>query len=86
MYYPEENVFSADGNPIRDIASIWDVGILSNFLNRQDLQTLVRTSSEHFGKYCLKRNGYMILDPQLLREPSSIAHSAFMILSLLYSP
>jgi hypothetical protein len=33
--------------------------------------------------YLMTRNGYMILSPRLLGEPSGIAHSAFMIMALL---
>lgn len=34
----------------------------------------------------MEREGYLILDPARLEESSSIAHSAFMTLALLYAP
>ena len=85
MYYPETDIAVTDGSPIREIASIWDIEILSEFLNRQDLEDLIRTSLYYYSHYLVKRRDYLILDPDLLEEPSGIAHSAFMILSLIHS-
>ena len=86
MYSPEENAFSTDSSPIRDIASVWDMEILSDFLNKQDLRPSIDVSLNYFSSFCTRCNGHMILDSKLLQEPSSIAHNAFMSLVLLYSP
>jgi hypothetical protein len=85
LYYPRSDRFSPDSSPIREIASLWDMEILSAFLGRPDLQTFISQSLHHFSGFCTKRNGFMILDSRLLREPSGIAHSAFMLLSYLHS-
>lgn len=85
-YYPEEDVATADRSPIRDIASVWDMEILSRFLGRPDLLPLVERSLRHYRGYLVPWNGALILDPGCLDEPSSIAHSAFMTLSMLCSP
>ena len=85
LYDPMTNAFVADGSPIRDIASVWDMEILSNFLNRRELEPVIERSLEHYSHTLVRRDGYMILDSKLLDEPSSIAHSAFLLLSLMHS-
>ncbi len=84
-YDPERDVAIANGSPIRDIASIWDVELLSRFLARSDLLPLVERSLSHYTGYLVSRDGALVLDPHHLGEPSGIAHSAFMILALLAS-
>ena len=86
LYIPEDRHFLRKKSPIRDIASVWDVEMLSDFLNRHELGPLVEKSLQHYGDYLVEREGHMILDPGRLEEPSSIAHSAFMILALLHAP
>lgn len=86
LYIPEDDTFVREKSPIRDIASVWDVEMLSDLLNRYDLRPVVEKSLRHYGNYLVERDGYLILDPRRLEEPSSIAHSAFMILSLLHAP
>ena len=86
LYIPQADDFVREKSPIRDIASVWDVEMLSAFLNRHELRPLVEKSSRHYGNYLVEREGYLILDRRRLEEPSSIAHSAFMILALLHTP
>lgn len=86
LYIPQADDFVREKSPIRDIASVWDVEMLSAFLNRHELRPLVEKSLRHYGNYLVERDGYLILDPRRLEEPSSIAHSAFMILALLHAP
>lgn len=80
LYDPENEVAISDGEPIRDIAAVWDVEVLSAFLGRDDLRPLIRRSLDHFDQFVMSRDGYAIMGPG--REPSSIAHSAFMALAL----
>lgn len=86
LYIPQADTFIHEKSPIRDIASVWDVEMLSDFLNRHELRPLVEESLQHYRDYLVERDGYLILDPGRLEEPSSIAHSAFMILALLHAP
>lgn len=86
IYHPETNSLVTDGSPIREIAAIWDMEILSDFLNRRELKSIIVPSLHYYSHYLIKRGAYLILDPDLLGEPSGIAHSAFMILSLIHSP
>jgi hypothetical protein len=86
FYVPEDDAFVRENCPIRDIASVWDVEVLGEFLNRQELRPLSERSLRHFGEYLREHDGYLILDPRRLGEPSSIAHSAFLTLALLHAP
>jgi hypothetical protein len=80
LYDPENDVTVGDGEPIRDIAAIWDVEVLSAFLGRDDLRPLIRRSLQHFSRLIVERDGYAIV--AVRREQSSIAHSAFLALAL----
>jgi hypothetical protein len=59
--------------------------LLSDFLRKDRLKAQIDRSLEYFSGFFIRRNGSLILDAKWLEEPSSIAHSAFMILSLLHS-
>jgi len=85
MYYPKFSIFSDAGSPIREIASVWEMEMLGSLLNRKDLKPVIDKILQYYIGFCIEGNGYVILNPEQLWEPSSIAHSAFMILSLLYS-
>jgi hypothetical protein len=80
LYDPENDVAVADGEPIRDIATIWDVEVLSAFLGRDDLRPVIRRSLDHFSRLIIECNEYAMGAPS--GEPSSIAHSAFLALAL----
>jgi len=80
LYDPQSDLAIGDGEPIRDIAAVWDVEVLSAFLRRNDLSDLVRRSLAHFDQLVIGRGGYAIMAPA--GESSSIAHSAFLILAL----
>jgi len=86
LYIPQADRFVRENCQIRDIASVWDVELLSDFLERQELRPMIATSLRHFDDYLVERDGYAILDSERLGESSSIAHSAFMILALLHAP
>lgn len=85
-YVPETDTYIRARSPIRDIASIWNAEILSRFLSRQGLQRTIERSLRHYCDCLVDRDGYMIVDPERLGEPSSIAHSAFLILAALHAP
>jgi hypothetical protein len=84
-YCPQFDYFHEGRSPIREIASVWEMELLSDFLERDDLRHDIDRSLEHFSGFCIQKDGYSILNPKRLKEPSSIAHSAFMILSILHS-
>ena len=86
LYVPQDDAFVRENCPIRDIASVWDVELFARFLNCQEMQPLVERSLQHFEEYLVSREGYLILDPDRLGEPSSIAHSAFLMLALMLTP
>ncbi len=80
LYDPRSHLAIGDGQPIRDIASVWDIEVLSAFLGRDDLLDLIRRSLTHFDRRVIGRDGYAIVAPE--RESSSIAHNAFLTLAL----
>jgi hypothetical protein len=80
LYDPENDVTIGDGEPIRDIAAIWDVEVLGAFLGRDDLRPVIRRSLDYFGRLIVERDKYAIVAPR--GEQSSIAHSAFLALAL----
>jgi hypothetical protein len=86
LYLPETNRFIRENCPIRDIASVWDVEVLGTFLDRIELRPMTTDSLRHFSDWLVVRDGCMELDSRQLGEPSSIAHSAFMMLALLDAP
>lgn len=49
LYIPQTDDFVREKSPIRDIASVWDVEMLSAFLNRHELRPLVEKSLRHYG-------------------------------------
>jgi hypothetical protein len=84
LYDPENGTTIGDGEPIRDIATIWDVEVLSAYLGRDDLHHVIRRSLDHFGRLIVQRDGYVTVAPGG-GDPSSIAHSAFLALALCHS-
>jgi len=84
-YDPLHDVVIFDESAIRDIGSIWDVEVLSHFLGRADMVRIVEVPLRRYLKDLVARDGTLILDSERLREPSGIAHSAFLVLSLLSS-
>lgn len=85
LYWPDRDAEVSDGSPIRDIASVWDVELLSRFLGRRDLLPVVDRTLEHYCRFLTRHDGFLVLDDARLGEPSGIAHSAFLLLSLLDS-
>src|SRR5438067_574371 len=86
LYIPQADRFVRENCPIRDIASVWNAELIGEFLNKHELQPMIEKSLHHFDEYLTEREGHLILDSSPLGESSSIAHSAFMILALLYAP
>lgn len=80
LYDPRSDLAIGDGEPIRDIASVWDIEVLSAFLGRDDLSDLIRGSLGHFDRLVVGHDGYAVVAPE--RGSSSIAHNAFLALAL----
>jgi len=83
--FPQSETFRKEGNPIREIGAIWDIELLSNFLSKNDFNNLITKWLEHYMTFVVpfkENEKCLILDSRKLREPSTIAHSAFMILCL----
>ncbi|MGZ5890632.1 MAG: hypothetical protein ACXWJS_08570 [Hyphomicrobium sp.] len=80
LYDPENDTMISDGESIREIAAIWDVAMLSAFLGRDDLSSLIQRSLRYFCQFIVERGDYAVFAPT--GEQSSIAHSAFLTLAL----
>ena len=83
LYDPKNDFAIGDGEPIRDIAAIWDVEVLSAFLGCADLEPLIRSSLDRFEYLIVERDGYAVVAAQ--GESFSIAHSVFLALALIFS-
>lgn len=86
LYDPRTDSFIRERSPIRDIASVWDVELVEAFLGRAELRPVVERSLAKYVGWLAARDGALVLDPEQLAEPSSIAHSAFLLLALLHAP
>jgi hypothetical protein len=86
LYLPQSDRFVRENCPIREIATIWNVEVLGAFLGRGELRPVIETSLRHYCEYLVESDGALILDSEHLREPSSIAHNAFLLLALLHAP
>lgn len=87
LYLPETDRFVRENCPIRQIASVWNVEVLGDFLYRHELRPLIERSLWYYNDYLVgEGDGYTILSSRKLGEPSSIAHSAFMLLVLVHAP
>lgn len=86
LYLPATDTFVREESPIRDIASLWDAALVAAFVESDELRSVIERSLARYSTYLVQHDRAVILGPHLLREPSSIAHSAFMILALLHAP
>lgn len=86
LYLPESDAFVREESPIRDIASLWDTALVASFVKQDNLRSMIERSLAKYCAYLVHHEGSLILDPHRLGEPSSIAHSAFMVLALLHAP
>jgi hypothetical protein len=85
LYLPDVDELVHKNSPIRDLGSVWDAEVLGDFLDSAKLEPVIQRSLRHYADYLVERDDYSILDPRRLGEPSSIAHSAFMILAELHA-
>jgi len=87
-----EYSYSPIGDPeppvcvIRDIGAIWELELLSHFLDKPELNDVVEHSLDYFTKALipLPPADGVFLNPRFLGEPSTIAHSAMLLLSLVW--
>jgi hypothetical protein len=74
-YDPETGLAVGDGEPIRDIAAVWDVEVLSAFLSRDDLLNLIRRSLDHFEQRWFRVTATRSSRPEGSLPPSRTARS-----------
>jgi len=85
-YNPTSGTVSTEKCPIRDIGAVWDVEVLSNFLNYHAWDNLIDKWIDYYTTFIIpikvQHLEALMLDSAQLNEPASIAHSAMMILCL----
>src|ERR1700752_5233871 len=86
LYLPESDSFVREDCPIRELGSVWDVELLRAFPGRRELRLMVERSLRHYVGELIEMDGYLVLNSRCLQEPSSIAHSAFLLLAILNAP
>lgn len=71
---------------IRDMGAVWELELLSHFLDKRDLNDVIEHSLDFFCKGIAKLpdGAGIIMDPRFIGEPSTVAHSAMLLLSLLW--
>ena len=61
LYDPESDITIGDGEPIRDIAAIWDVEVDQCVSGRDDLRPLILRSLDYFSRLIDERDEYAIV-------------------------
>ncbi|MDP2316440.1 MAG: hypothetical protein Q8P41_26320 [Pseudomonadota bacterium] len=83
LYDPVRDEVVVDGEPIRNIATPADVARLSRFLGRWELRTVVERTIVYWESMLTAKGDALVFDDALVGKPTGIAHSAFLILSML---
>lgn len=80
MYYPSSDSYSSDNNHVRQLATLWSMVELRNFLKSDRLDSVIRNTFEEYLLYsiCTDDSCYIDID-----DSAKIAYNAFMILGLI---
>eukprot|EP00667_Euglena_gracilis_P008971 EG_transcript_9106 len=87
-----EYSYSPIGDPeppicvIRDMGAVWELALLGHFLDNPELNDVIEHSLDFFCRGVIPNRELdtVIMDPEFIGEPSTIAHSAMLLLSLLW--
>ncbi len=82
-YYPSKDRYTSKNNDIRQMATLWSIGTLKDFLKDESLNTLARNTLDHYLGGVTKRKNYVFLN---IKGKTAIAFNAFLILALLQYP
>ncbi|MGC4119430.1 MAG: hypothetical protein QM765_33655 [Myxococcales bacterium] len=80
LYDPELERVVVDGSLIRDIAAIWDIEVLGDFLGRDELQRVTTRALDRFQALVVTSSRGSVVTPS--DEPATIGHNAVLILAL----
>jgi hypothetical protein len=79
LYRPQADRLGQENCPIREIAAVWDVEVLGEFLDRPNLEPLADRSLRYFVSFLTNWDSYFILSPLLPSlqtvEPRGRPHS-----------
>ncbi|MBN2224475.1 MAG: AMMECR1 domain-containing protein [Deltaproteobacteria bacterium] len=83
LYYPVTNKYSKDTNEVRNLAVLYILPELNDFLGDDSLGGLIRGTTDHYMTKIKQTGDYSYLD---LNGDAKIPYNAFMILSLIRQP
>jgi hypothetical protein len=85
-FEPDTGKSKLENCPIRNIGSIWDMEVISNYLHDNSLQRTIDYSLDFYKdflvQYRTQHGTMMTFDGTKLEEPPNISHNAMMILCL----
>ncbi len=83
LYYPVTDTYSKGNNEVRNLAVLYILPELNDFLNDDSLNGLIRGTTDYYMTKTKETNDYSYLD---LNGDTKIPFNAFMILSLIRQP
>jgi AMMECR1 domain-containing protein len=83
LYYPATDTYSKDTNEVRHLAVLYALPELNLILNDNSLDGLIRSTTDHYMTKISKTKDFSYVN---FGDEAKIAHSAFMILSLIRQP
>ena len=81
-YYPSRDAYASNNQHTRQLATLWALTELREFLKTKELDSLIQSTFNHYLANERTKDGYAYL---AIDENPSIAFNAFMIMSLLNS-
>jgi len=82
MYYPSLDEYSSTNNHVRQLATLWSITKLKDFLQDSSFDDLIKETINYYLDYSVKTDkNYSYI---MIENKAKLAYSAFLILSLLH--
>jgi len=82
MYYPSLDEYSSTNNHVRQLATLWSITKLKDFLQDSSFDDLIKETLNYYLDYSVKTDkNYSYI---MIENKAKLAYSAFLILSLLH--
>jgi len=82
-YYPSQNFYSPDNNHVRQLATLWSITELTNFLHDNQSNALITSMLDYYLSFQNETDKYLYIT---IGNESKLANNAFLILTLLNQP
>jgi AMMECR1 domain-containing protein len=80
MYYPSLDEYSSTNNHVRQLATLWSIAKLKDFLQDSSFDDLIKETIDYYLDYSIKTDkNYSYI---MIENKAKLAYSAFLILSL----